>query len=260
MTSIPKSTVVMPTCHRPEMLALALEKLQNAKHADNPNINVRIFLDMAPDSRLEEVSWIRDRYFPSAEIFRTRERPDVPSGCWNILHSLKQGYESEKEYIFIIEEDCLIYENYFPWHFEAQRSGEYFATCGRKLKHWRHNFYSNPGSCFHRDKLKLVIPHINDRFFQDTKGYMDRYFGPSGFGILDDGLIQRVQKASGLLVKYPDIPVVAHQGFRMYGKTEEWRAKGDTIEERIVDLRKVLANVDPKGRYTQDFEPYDERP
>ena len=246
----------MPTCHRPEMLALTLEKLRNAKYADSPNIDVRIFLDKAPDSRLEELSWIRDSYYPCAEIFRTRERPDVPSGCWNILHSLKQGYLSNSELIFIVEEDIFVRPNFFEWHFENQ-TGEYFATCGRKLKQWRRNFYSNPGSCFRRDKLKLVVPHINDRFFQDTKGYMDRFFGPNDqFGILDDGLIQRVQQASGLLVKYPDEPVVAHQGFRMYGMTEEWRAKGQTIEDRIVDLRRILANLNPHERYLEDYEPY----
>ena len=255
MTSIPKSTVVCPTAKRPEFLALALEKLRNASK-DDPKIDVRIFLDVSPDERMEQVCWIRDQYYPSAEVFRTRERPDVPSGCWNILQSLRQGYLSESEFIFLVEEDCLVRENYFSWHFDAQSTGEYFATCGRKLKQWKRNFYSNPGSCFHWDKLRLVIPHINDRFFQDTKGYMDRFFGPSDFGILDDGLIQRVQQASGLLVKYPDEPVVAHQGFRMYGTTEEWRAKGDTIEDRIRDLRKVLANVDPHGRYTSDFERY----
>ena len=95
----PRSVVVMPTFCRPEFLALALEKVAVANNVPD---DVRIFLDTCSDERMSEVEFVRDTYLPTAEIFRAGAHIICPSGTWNILNSLKQGYETGAEYIYFI--------------------------------------------------------------------------------------------------------------------------------------------------------------
>ncbi|HZS43428.1 MAG TPA: hypothetical protein VFA52_04555 [Candidatus Paceibacterota bacterium] len=241
----------MPTHKRPEMLALALEKISNS---ENQVDDVRIFADT--DCNIEEVEFVRDEYCPRALIFHARPHVSVPSGMWNILQALKAGYETKAEYVFLIEEDVLVGRNFFNWHFTAQAANDYFATCGRRMRHLpSYNQYTNPGSCFKRGSLSLVVEHINDSLFENRQAYMDRTFGPMPeVSDLDDGLIRRIAKFYGLSVLYPDTPQCAHIGFRAYNHYMDWVNTGN-IEQRISKLRTMLSEIDPNNRFTGDFEP-----
>lgn len=254
-----KAVVVMPTLNRPEFLALALERLSQTPQSND--LDVRIFLDHTGNPRrIEEVTAVRDIYLPTAEIFQAKAHVMAPSGCWNILHALKSGYESGADYVFLVEEDVMVYPNFFEAHYALQNSGEYFATCGRLLSCLSSAYYTNPGSCFKREALGLVIPHIGDRYFADRRGYLDATFDSMDEASdLDDGLIRRVIRSTGAKVKYPERPICAHQGFHYYKKFEQYQNEG-TITERVAQLRAMLAQISPIDRYTKDFEPYDPDP
>ena len=250
-----KTIAVVPTLKRPEFLALALESVDRADQAPD---DVRIFLDYSDAKRLDEVEFVRDTYCPRASIYQAKPHVEAPSGCWNILNAYKQGFNCGAEIIFFVEEDCRIYRDYFTWSIKAQDSG-CFATCGRYIKRYGENYFTNPGASFRRESLALVVPHICDSFFDDRRTYLTKTFGQfEEASDLDDGLIRHVQRSVNGFVMYPDTPKVAHQGFRRYGRTEEWRTTG-SIKERIAQLRVILTHIDPKGRYTSDFEVYTER-
>lgn len=250
------NTVVMPTSQRPEMLALSLEQLRQIPQR-NLNLDVRIFLDFSSEERVREVEYVRDTYFPEALIFHAKPHIEVPSGMWNILNSLKQGYQTGAEYVYLVEEDVLVRPDFFDWH-RSENHGEIISTCGRRMRHLpEYSQYTNPGSCFRRDKLGLIVPHINDEMFSDRRKYFDKHFGPMDeISDLDDGLIRRIAKYYGLPVKYPDTPKCSHIGFRAYNHYMNWTNTG-TIEQRIQGLRKILKTVDLNNRYTADFEPID---
>jgi hypothetical protein len=232
------------------MLALALEALDRT----GADINVNIFCDT--DTCVDETEYVRDLYYPEAMIFHAKPHVNVPSGMWNILNALKYGYETGARYVFIVEEDICIFPDYFDWHMAAQTSGDYIATCGRKmLRYPNYTAYTNPGSCFSHDKLGLIARHITSELFQDHVGYMDKTFGVMDESShLDDGLIRRVARQHGLQVKYPETPKCAHIGFRMYNNLDIYQNQGD-IETRIAGLRKMLPTISPSDRYAGDFEP-----
>jgi len=252
-----KLVVVIPTYRRPEMLALSLEKIASTTQAANHELDVRIFLDHTIlQSRIDELDYVRDTYFPTADIFHAREHVLVPSGTWNILQSLKAGYETGAEFVFFVEEDVMVAPDFFDRHLAMQRSGDYFVTSGRKLRHRDETYFSNPGSCYRREKLALVVPHINDRYFADLKGYLEKHFPDmQDAGILDDGLIRRVMRSVGgkALCAVPSIAF--HQGFHMYGRNPQYRVEG-SISDKIAGLRLLLQTVSPNDRYTGDFEPF----
>jgi hypothetical protein len=250
-----KLVVVMPTYKRPEMLALSLEKLSLTTQA--ANLDVRIYLDHTIlKSRIDELDYVRDTYFPTADIFHANNHVMVPSGSWNILNSLKAGYETGSEFVFFIEEDVFVTPDFFDRHLEMQASGDYFVTCGRKLKFRDESYYSNPGTCYKHEKLVFIVPHICPEYFADQKGYLEtRFAGMDDAGILDDGLIRRAMQSVGGQARCAVPSIAFHQGFHFYNRAPEYRVEGN-IEERIAGLRKLLPTVNPADRYTGDFEPY----
>jgi hypothetical protein len=254
-----KECVVMPTKNRPEMLALALQHLDRT---GRKNLDVRIFLDAThpfnTEDRTQDVEYVRDEYYPDAMIFRAGPHVEVPSGMWNILNALKQGYQSGADRIYLIEEDVCVDKDYFDWHDEAQRNTAYLgvlASCGRYHMPG-YNKYTNPGSCFKRDMLNLVVPHINDEMFADRRAYYEKQWGVMDeVSDLDDGMIRRIAKFYGLQVRYPETPKCSHIGFRAYNHYDGWDNTGGSIQYRIARLRHMLSTTDRNNRFTRDFEP-----
>lgn len=258
MTSISKdsSVVVMPTAHRPEVLAWSLQRLARAKNVPS----VKIYLDRVGLHRLDEVEYVRDRYYPLADIHYAAEHPACTSGTWNILNSMKAGYDTGAEHVFIVEEDVMMTPNFMERHQQVFDSGDYLATCGRRIPAFFERYgdlYTNPGSCLTRELLSHVIPHINDRYFQDTGGYIRKTFGHEPFNSsLDDGLIRMVVRELGGKCGYPDTPICAHQGFTWYDEIDIYSNHEGTLQERIDKFGVIAATTKPTDRYAGDFEPF----
>lgn len=238
------------------MLALSLQRLQAAWSVPE----VHIYLDTCSAIKLDEVERVRDLYFPTAFIFRAGEHEQAPSGCWNILNAIKSGYNTGAKYVFLVEEDVMVYPDFFQWHWKAHQDvdseQDFVASCGRRWRYYNSDFYTNPGACLNRNLLNEVVWHINDDFFSDRRGYMNNFFGEMDEASdLDDGLVRRVMRFVGAQLIYPDSPVCAHQGFWAYQKFVEYKTYG-LVDERIEQLRNMLSKIDPNGRYTKDFEPY----
>lgn len=252
-----KLVVTIPTCRRPEMLALNLQKLDQSLRPDN--LDVRIFADT--DANLEHVEYVRNKFYPDALIFHAPPHVQSPSGCWNILNSIKQGYETGADFIFLIEEDVLVRPNYFQSHLEMLTNSEYLASCGRKDRgHYPvyGPLYVNPGSCLTRRLVEQVIPHINDQYFTDLRSYLDRELPPvwDEQSSLDDGLLRRVIRQMGGKCAYPEIGVCVHQGWAFYNKIDIYMNDEKDIERRIARLKELIASIRPGDRYARDFEPF----
>jgi hypothetical protein len=235
------------------MLALTLEKISRSKDAPR---DVRIFLDWGVNGRLAEVEYVRDTYLPTADIFEAQPHIKVLSGTYNILNSLKAGWETGKEFIFLIEEDILVSKCFFEWHWAAHESDNYFVTCGRRHFHMPSDFYSNPGTCYRHKSFAHVVPHITEKYFQGTEKYVDSVFPQyrGQDGSLDDGLIRKVQRSVAGKVKCAEPRVCAHVGFHHYQRLNGYVNDGKTMQEKIDKLREILSRVDPKNRHTSDFE------
>ena len=241
------------------MLALSLEHLSRTRQ--NFSLDVRIFVDHTTPERLAEVDYVRDVYFPTADIYHAQNHILCPSGSWNILQSLKAGYETGAEYIFFIEEDVLVKPDFFTRHLEIQTSGDYFVTSGRKLPYFDDTYFSNPGTCYRREKLSLVIPHINDQYFVSQSAYLGHYFPHmDDAGILDDGLIRRVMRSVNGQAKCAVPRIATHVGFHYYQKMSQYKNEG-SLPDRINWMRNFLSDVPARKRedprYINDLEELD---
>jgi hypothetical protein len=249
-----KEIVVIPTFARPELLALTLEKLDEA--VDAPD-DVHIYLDASPEKRVEEVERVRDWFLPRAQIFHAKPHIKTPSGTWNILNAIKSGSETGADLCWMIEEDVLIYpKQFFSWH----RSQTAPASCGRYHYDTRWKFrdlYTNPGSCLRRPLLDALVPHICDEYFSDTRGYLDRTFGPwHEITHLDDGLVRNVMKVNGWLPAYPEKPVCAHIGFRGYASLDIYQNNETDLLKRIKRAEELISDPPQQQMWAPDWEPY----
>ncbi len=242
--------VAIPTAHRPELLALTLEKLSGANNLPE----VHIYADSVPESRLREIEVVRDLYLPEAFLFRAHPHPAAASGCWNILNAIKSAAKFA-DTVYLVEEDVLVYPYFFDWH----RAQSGVVSCGRRHwdKNWKHrDLYTNPGSCLRRPLLDALVPHIRDEYFEDTRGYLDRTFQPwHEITHLDDGLIRNVLKANGWEAVYGE-PVCAHIGFAGYAKFDLFQNHETELGKRIERAREIVATTSPDNSWSRDFEPY----
>jgi hypothetical protein len=234
------------------LLALTLERLSQTTCPSD----VHIYADSVDETRLREIEVVRDLYFPEAFLFHAQPHIAAPSGCWNILNTIKNASQWA-ENVYLVEEDVIVFPGFFDWH-EAQNDA--VASCGRRHwdSRWKYrDLYTNPGSCLRRPLLDALLPHICDDYFRDTRGYLDRTFGPwHEITHLDDGLIRNVMKQQCWFPVYPDAPVCAHIGFRGYGQLDIYANNETEIEKKIARAREIMAGVSNTDQYARDFEPY----
>lgn len=239
------------------MLALSLKKLSVALARSPKATEVNIYLDHVGPQRLDEVEYVRDTYLPQAYIHQARPHIAAPSGCWNILNSIKAGYNSGAKRVYLVEEDIMVRPNFFEYH--EHTLDDVDVSCGRKDKMFWKEFpglYTNSGSAFRREMIAKLIPHINDIYFSELREYMDRELPPSwdSQSNLDDGLIRRVIRANNFSVAYPEVGVCAHQGFHYYNEIDRYMNREGSLQERIDRLEKMLTTVKPTERYARDLE------
>lgn len=235
------------------MLALSLEKLKRSGCA----YKVRIFADTP--ANIDEVTYVRDNFYPEADLTHVGPHVSAPSGSWNILNSIRQGFESGAARVWIVEEDVMVRPGFFEWHEEKQATGCWLATCGRPDKYLstKGDFYTNPGSCLSRELIEQLIPHINDEFFRDPATYVDTHFDPwPGMSPLDDGLIRRVIRKMGGSVLTARPGVCAHQGFRTYNRLDIYKNYETKIDKKIERLRQIILGIRQGDHFAQDFEAF----
>lgn len=255
----------MPAALRPEFCALALEQLGKARHCPHILLNV----DNVGDKLVKDFEYVFKHYAPPHTTFLVRpDHIEVTSGCWNILESLRDGYNTGAEFVFLVEEDVLVMPDFFEYHWEQMNLGA-IASCGRRCRFFYPRcpgVYTNPGSCLSRELLSKVLPHANDAFYSRTGPYMDENIGVvEGIAGLDDGLIRRVIWKNGWQnrVAYPpmDDPKCAHTGFIGYENCYDFCHVDKTrpIQGQIDNLRGLLKTIDrqgPHGRYVKDLDPF----
>lgn len=190
-------------------------------------------------------------------MFHARSHTRAHSGTWNILNSIKHASQSADR-VYLVEEDVMVYPYFFDWH-ESQTAP---ASCGRVHPGYESKEYNyfNPGSCLRRPLLDLLVPHINEEYYADTRAYAKRVFNADGGSFLDDGLIRCVMARAGMRGVFPESPVCAHQGFRYYNKLDIFTSEG-TVLERMKKFDAMCHDIehsaDPRfKRYSTDFESY----
>lgn len=255
-----KEIVLVPTYKRPEMLFYCLSLIR----AIEPRIPIAVFPDRGTYND-KEFTEVMDSFDPEVTLACVVPEHDYYGNTMNTMEAFRWAYNCGCERIFYVEDDVMVHWDFFKWHREIHEECEgleIFASMGWIFNRYApittdvlfQPWYYSVGTCFTREKLKLIVDHATPRYYKDMPGYIEKAFSGSSLNTVhqdiqhfeQDGLIQRVMDRDRSQVVCRGMASCTHLGTFGYNKGWEQRdgfyGDAKTFEERLVKLSQFLAD------------------
>ena len=251
-----KDVVLIPAYNRPEFLIITLEHI-----AKNPDSKEYLYLFSLDIGFKRELLQIIERFKKQGHQVKVRRTPRTISGLGKQSYNVLTGYQLARdlceEFVFLIEEDIFVSNDFFKWHKEVHKiEPDIFCSIATRdhsiiyktqddltLYYKSHSDYQSWGVCFRKYKLDLFLKHATPDYYNDPRSYVPKTFPDSkwkDFFVEQDGLIRRVQEENYTSkIVFPHVPRAFHAGF--YGYNRGSKITG-TLPEKIEKLRKVCFN------------------
>lgn len=250
-----KDVVLIPCWRRPEFLYVCLEQISKARGADK--LHYFFSVDHGYDP---EVLNVINMFDFSKEVYIRPHSPyKLGKQSFNLLKGYEYAAEKTKEFVFMIEEDVFIADDFFEWHYAVQGDMNVFCSIATKNnnfhidpvegseEYYTHDSYQSLGVCFHKSTISdYIVPHIVDEYFTDPMKYVSDKFPNASIGNIwaeQDGLIRRIQEEVSNHVSFPIYPKAFHAGF--YGYNRPQKVKMPTTLAGKVDAVRQIA-FDPE--------------
>jgi hypothetical protein len=269
-----KEIVLVPTYKRPEMLFYCLTMLRAYGGND---LTIAVFPDRGTynDKEFQDVMSSFDERNTHALFVPDH---DYYGNSFNTMEAFRFAYNADCDLTYYVEDDVMVHWDFFHWHRAVQEEeSDIFASMGWIFNHYApitmdllfQPWYYSVGTCFSREKLKLIVDHATPRYYKDMPGYIEKTFAGSvlntgGQNIQhyeQDGLIQRVMDRDHTQVVCRGIASCTHLGTFGYNKGWEQRDSffGDakTFEQRLQKISDFVA--DPYWRASLFGRPIVER-
>lgn len=226
-----RDLILVPTFKRTEYLELCLERLAAVKPS---YAEVWVCHDNRPRMPFpREAFTLAERF--GAQLCMLAPHWNL-GNVTNFLESYKHAYDSPARYVYLVEDDVLVGNDFFKWHEAVQARGDYFCSVG-----W-HDIrnpafmpvedphalvesavdFSSIGVCWKRENLAAVVAHAKTAYYSSLTGYMRKTFPDSPIPphqwTEQAGLIMRVLLAGKgkRVVCWPSVPRCAHIGVHGY--------------------------------------------
>lgn len=276
--------VLIPTYMRPEYLALCLEFLSKAEGARD-NKEYWICQDMREHDEHRhkmQLDWTREviEHSPLPVRYIRRAAHEYAGNSYNTLEAYKEAYETDAEFVYLVEEDVLVTPDFFTWHGAVQRSEpdamcSIGYRCSRNAEARRDIYdpasyfttardYASVGDCWRRERLKPVVAHATPAYYADQTGYILRTFEGNRFAgdfCEQDGLIMRVMWDVMGYTAWPYVPRCYHFGWYGYHRPNGRRPDGQ-LAGKVATIREHLREPALLKIAAPDFgdiEAYDDR-
>lgn len=233
--------MIVTTYRRPEYLYVCLEALLSAGASDK---EIWVVQDSHVGDRDSEQIELDMRFVTSVFaskflFFRwVRRRPHAYAGnSYSVLDAYSVALRSKARFVYLVEDDIFVSDDFFKWHEAVQDAGDYFCSVARiACKQFNppemdvgayyvsRSLYSSLGVCWRRENLSKVARHANVNYYKDALGYVKSNFSPNLLGLEfteQDGLIRRVIMSSEekLLVAFPAVRRASHIGVTGYHRS-----------------------------------------
>jgi len=232
-----KEVVIVPTYMREELLFCCLKRLRGY----DGDIPIHVFPDRGTFHN-PAVRSICETFEAHAHLVPDS---DYYGNTANVMNAYLWAYNEGYDRVYYVESDVMVHSDFFSWHRQQQDMfPDIFASMA-----WIFNrhapiaddvlfqaWYYSIGTCFSRDKLRLIVEHATPRYYADMQGYIESTFKKSSlntpFGIEhyeQDGLIQRVLDADRTQTVSAGIAKCSHMGFGGYNRG--WTAYQNLFED-----------------------------
>lgn len=269
--------IIVTAYERPEFLWLALERIALNPHTNRNAGSAEIWVAIDHHVGFEwreraakpEFDRVLAQFSGALRVRRIEREPHWYYGnSYNCLLAYKEAYEADPRFVFLVEDDVLVSEDFCRWHYAVQEQGDWFCSIAVK-NHRRNDFaklddaaafytsrsdYASLGVCFRHEKLGPVVRHAVPEYFGDLTGYIQRAFPKSRFGsefTEQDGLIMRVMGEIEGVTAWPYVPRAHHMGWYGYHRNLSVRFSG-ALGERVGKLRHAVADPQAITRLDRD--------
>lgn len=282
-----RDIIIVTAYFRPEFLHTCLYNIYNCR--ESLNKDVWVYHDQKFDDckkfpqefvETEEVMAYWKRGFGNR--FRAVMRPEngFYGNSYNVLGAYAKAYETDSEYVYLIEDDVFITPDFFKWHEAVQKEGDYFCTiagqCDRNPDmtgqtaggYFESQQYASLGVGWKRENLRYVTEHNTIDYFHNPTPYIMKRFPSSTFGLWameQDGLIQRVMEEQLQKSAWAAIPKAYHVGLWGYHRSigqfamEEAGLLNLPLKKKIENLCKAVSDKTWLNRvadFQSDIQPF----
>jgi hypothetical protein len=222
-----------------------------------------------------EIEIVLDEFRPKMLICTRYNQPHSWVGnTSNVLSAYREAAETPGvEHVFLIEEDIMVGENFFRWHYAVQKQGDWMcsiAAINRRAKHadsidpaeyfTSRDTYQSWGVCWPVAKLAPILEHAKPEYYSNLFGYVGKRFPNSSLGMMwpeQDGLIERVLIETHGVTAWPYVPRAFQAG--AYGYHRSTKPLPGDLESRIAMLG-YLIHRDPESLARMSVEFHDVDP
>lgn len=261
-----RDIVLIPTFYRPEYLWLCLEAIHKAEGGSEKEIWIAQDRHLSDGNtyaaEAAENAEIRAHFYNRFAGFHWTERPyhSYVGNPFNFLELYKEAYHTDARYVYLVEDDVLVEQDFFKWHETVNQDGDYWCSVGwhcvrnEEVKKSEDptayietsRDYSSIGVCWPRQSLEPVVKHATSAYYQNMGIYLRANFPknpiPWGQWTEQAGLIMRLllEGNGSRVVAWPALTRCYHIGIQGYHRRNGYKFKG-TLPEKIAQLREVLA-------------------
>ena len=251
-----KNIVLIPAYRRPEFLYLCLLMIRQAEHWQD--YKYRVCLDQGFDWLCRDViKWAIAEGMDIDEQQTNYTGYTMGKQSYNVMHNLVKAASDTAEYVYMIEDDIMVSNQFFNWHRAAHATDEdvccYIASANNNTKfnttYDREAYYvgvkadyQGLGISYKKDFiLNHIAPHDKREYYQHPINYCKRHFADSFIGNAfaeQDGLIRRVMERNDLRAMFPHVPQCYHAGY--YGKNRGRYPAKMTLQDKIDTVSKII--------------------
>lgn len=243
-----KDILIIPTFTRPEFLWLCLDYISRCNEAVDLEIRVHVDDHVGKQPPLGEIREVLRKFSSlSLNLFLTN-RHGYHGNSYNLMMAYKSAYESQAEYVFMVEDDIVVKSDFFSWHLKKQK--ELCPDCSIGVNRSAYKGYASLGVCFKKEKLKPIVGHCCHEYFSNMRKYCDTVFADTPFECEQDGLIARL--LIGKEVVWAQEPKAQHVGWYGYHRLKSIRPQG-SVEQRYQQIKKVLVDGKSLRQCVKDF-------
>lgn len=233
--------------------------------------------DAFPDTMKETIEVISfwSKVFGKRLIPKIRPVNTFLGNSYNVLSAYAAAYKTDAKYVYLIEDDILVAQDFFKWHELFQRNYIPFCTIAGACDlvppppyslsssdtsaiYFVSSIYRSLGVCWPRENLKRVVEHNTPDYYTTEQGMVDYLFykfpdTKYKFNemIEQDGLICRIMERDNELAAWSVKNRAFHIGLWGYHRSIGQKAMIEsglhmdhTLLERIEILRKLIRNAD----------------
>jgi len=265
---------IIPCFDRPEFVMCCVEKLLRCPEAANVRILFAVddHTELHPHAEIAHAIGMVSR--PQDIVIRKGPTPWRGNSA-NVLGALKMAATLAGEYVFIVEDDVIVADDFFRWSYAVHRQEEPFASVAVRNTnggapaqcpndatafYLSQRDYSSLGVCLPLSSVDEIIKHALPEYYSNPVGYCMAMFPHSRLNRIhaeQDGLIRRIIERDGLHVAWPCVPRAFHAGFVGYNRAGNHLS--GSLSARCAKLRGMIgsrdalnAQADPAWR---DIEP-----